>query len=50
MERLQKRFYEVVPYIPAGQFYAPIAYRKQRHRHAGHAAPGPVEHREEVVP
>jgi len=28
VERLQKRFYEVVPYIPAGQFYAPIAYRK----------------------
>ncbi|MEO8133638.1 MAG: ABC transporter substrate-binding protein [Betaproteobacteria bacterium] len=28
VERLQKRFYEVVPYIPAGQFFAPIAYRK----------------------
>jgi peptide/nickel transport system substrate-binding protein len=28
VERLQKRFYEVVPYIPAGQFLAPIAYRK----------------------
>jgi peptide/nickel transport system substrate-binding protein len=31
VERLQKRFYEVVPYIPAGQFYAPIAYRKSLH-------------------
>jgi NAD(P)-dependent dehydrogenase (short-subunit alcohol dehydrogenase family) len=28
VERLQKRFYEVVPYIPAGQFLSPIAYRK----------------------
>jgi peptide/nickel transport system substrate-binding protein len=28
VERLQKRFFEVVPYIPAGQFLAPIAYRK----------------------
>ena len=28
VDRLQKRFYEVVPYIPAGQFLAPIAYRK----------------------
>jgi len=28
LERLQKRFYEVVPYIPAGQFLSPIAYRK----------------------
>jgi peptide/nickel transport system substrate-binding protein len=28
VERLQRRFYEVVPYIPAGQFYAPIAHRK----------------------
>jgi peptide/nickel transport system substrate-binding protein len=28
VERLQKRFYEVVPYVPAGQFFAPIAYRK----------------------
>ena len=27
VERLQKRFYEVVPYVPVGQFYAPIAYR-----------------------
>jgi peptide/nickel transport system substrate-binding protein len=26
-ERIQKRFYEVVPYIPTGQFFAPIAYR-----------------------
>jgi peptide/nickel transport system substrate-binding protein len=28
VERLQKRFYEVVPYVPAGQFFAPIAHRK----------------------
>ena len=28
VDRLQKRFYEVVPYIPAGQFFAPIAHRK----------------------
>ena len=28
VERLQKRFYEVVPYIPVGQFFAPIAHRK----------------------
>jgi peptide/nickel transport system substrate-binding protein len=27
VERLQKRFFEVVPYVPVGQFYAPIAYR-----------------------
>ncbi len=26
-ERIQRRFYEVVPYIPTGQFFAPIAYR-----------------------
>jgi peptide/nickel transport system substrate-binding protein len=24
---MHKRFYEVVPYVPVGQFYAPIAYR-----------------------
>ncbi len=28
VERLQARFYEVVPYIPVGQFYSPVAYRK----------------------
>jgi peptide/nickel transport system substrate-binding protein len=28
VERLQKRFYEVVPYIPPGSSIAPIAYRK----------------------
>ena len=28
IERLQARFYEVVPYIPVGQFYSPVAYRK----------------------
>jgi peptide/nickel transport system substrate-binding protein len=27
IERMHKRFYEVVPYVPVGQFYAPIAYR-----------------------
>jgi peptide/nickel transport system substrate-binding protein len=27
VERMHKRFYEVVPYVPVGQFYAPIAYR-----------------------
>ena len=26
--RLQARLFEVVPYIPVGQFYAPVAYRK----------------------
>jgi peptide/nickel transport system substrate-binding protein len=28
VDRLQARFFEVVPYIPVGQFYAPVAYRK----------------------
>jgi len=27
VDRLQARFYEVVPYLPVGQFLAPIAYR-----------------------
>jgi peptide/nickel transport system substrate-binding protein len=27
VDRLQTRFYEVVPYLPIGQFLAPIAYR-----------------------
>ncbi len=27
VERMHKRFFEVVPYVPVGQFYAPIAYR-----------------------
>ncbi|MBI1777314.1 MAG: ABC transporter substrate-binding protein [Proteobacteria bacterium] len=27
VDRFQARFYETVPYIPIGQFYAPIAYR-----------------------
>ena len=27
VERMHKRFYETVPYVPVGQFYAPIAYR-----------------------
>ena len=27
VERLQKRFYEVVPYVPIGVFFAPVAYR-----------------------
>jgi peptide/nickel transport system substrate-binding protein len=27
IERMHKRFYETVPYVPVGQFYAPIAYR-----------------------
>ena len=49
VERLQKRFYEVVPYIPAGQFLAPIALSQESLRRPGHAAPGAVEHREEVA-
>jgi peptide/nickel transport system substrate-binding protein len=28
IDRFQTRFYEVVPYIPVGQFYSPVAYRK----------------------
>lgn len=28
IDRLQTRFFEVVPYLPVGQFLAPIAYRK----------------------
>ncbi len=28
IDRVQARFFETVPYIPAGQFLAPIAYRK----------------------
>jgi peptide/nickel transport system substrate-binding protein len=27
VERLQTRFYEVVPYVPLGQVYSPVAYR-----------------------
>jgi peptide/nickel transport system substrate-binding protein len=27
VDRLQERFYQVVPYLPVGQFLAPIAYR-----------------------
>jgi peptide/nickel transport system substrate-binding protein len=28
VDRLQARFYEVVPYVPVGQFLSPVAYRK----------------------
>ncbi|MBI1774767.1 MAG: ABC transporter substrate-binding protein [Proteobacteria bacterium] len=28
-ERYHKRFYEVVPYVPLGQFVGPVAYRKE---------------------
>ncbi len=48
VERLQKRFYEVVPYIPAGQFFAPIAFRKNLSGIPRYAAARPLEHREEV--
>ncbi len=27
VERLQARFYEVIPYVPLGQVYSPVAYR-----------------------
>ncbi len=28
IDKVQAKFFETVPYIPAGQFLAPIAYRK----------------------
>ena len=48
VDRLQARFYEVVPYLPVGPVPGADRLSQQPQRRARHGAPGALEHREEL--